>query len=149
MLAGHETTAHSLAFILTLLAIYPEHQQKLFDEADAVFGDREASYDDYTSLPYSLATMQEALRLYSPVQLIPKIALEDTHLPAHTTDGSHTPISLFVPKGARMGLAASGLHFNRNDRLPSSLHTEADRRSYSGVLARPCRVSTQPLHRHG
>lgn len=50
LLAGHETTAHTLAFIFTLLALYPEHQQTLFDEASSIFGDRESAYDDYSSL---------------------------------------------------------------------------------------------------
>jgi cytochrome P450 len=50
LLAGHETTAHTLAFALTLLALYPEHQDLLHDEAEGVMGGRVSSYDDYTSL---------------------------------------------------------------------------------------------------
>lgn len=47
LLAGHETTAHTLAFLLTLLALYPEHQQMLYDEAK-VAGEH-TTYSDFTS----------------------------------------------------------------------------------------------------
>jgi cytochrome P450 len=30
-IAGHETTAHALAFAMGLLAMYPEVQEKLYD----------------------------------------------------------------------------------------------------------------------
>lgn len=50
ILAGHETTAHTLAFALTLLALYPEQQQLLFEEANEAIGGRTSSYDDYSSL---------------------------------------------------------------------------------------------------
>lgn len=36
LLAGHDTTAHTLAFALTLLAIYPEIQRKAVDHIEAV-----------------------------------------------------------------------------------------------------------------
>lgn len=36
LLAGHDTTAHTLAFALTLLAIYPEIQQKAVEHIEDV-----------------------------------------------------------------------------------------------------------------
>lgn len=60
--------------------------------------------------------MQETLRLYTPVQLIPKVSLTDTVLPAHTTPASpdEEPQSteIFVPKGVRVGILASAIHYN-------------------------------------
>lgn len=47
LLAGHETTAHTLAFLLTLLALYPEHQQVLHDEASAC--GEHTTYSDFNS----------------------------------------------------------------------------------------------------
>jgi cytochrome P450 len=47
LLAGHETTAHTLAFLLTLLALYPEHQHVLHDEASAC--GEHTTYSDFTS----------------------------------------------------------------------------------------------------
>lgn len=36
LLAGHDTTAHTLAFALEILAIYPEIQQKAFEHIEQV-----------------------------------------------------------------------------------------------------------------
>lgn len=45
-----ETTAHTLAFVFTLLALYPEHQDILYAEAEAAFGGRSSMYEDYGKL---------------------------------------------------------------------------------------------------
>lgn len=50
ILLGHETTAHTLAFALTLLALYPEHQEVLYQEANDSFGSHTSNYSDYSSL---------------------------------------------------------------------------------------------------
>ncbi|KAL8279097.1 hypothetical protein RQP46_008555 [Phenoliferia psychrophenolica] len=114
LLAGHETTAHTLAFAFTLLALYPEHQETLYEEASSVFGGRTSTYDDYSQLPYALATIQEVLRMYTPVLFIPKVALEDTMVPAHTATPGETPVptEVFVPKGTRVAVLSSALHYN-------------------------------------
>lgn len=67
--------------------------------------------------PYALGTVQEALRMYTPVLFIPKVALEDTTLPASTvpTEEGQSPIEteIFVPKGTRVAVLSSSIHFNR------------------------------------
>lgn len=50
LLAGHETSSHTLTFLYTLLALYPEHQQKLYEEARAVFDGNTPAYSDYSKL---------------------------------------------------------------------------------------------------
>lgn len=60
LLAGHETTAHTLAFLLTLLALYPEHQQVLYDEAKAV--GEHTTYSDYNSFVRLLAESRAKLQ---------------------------------------------------------------------------------------
>lgn len=62
LLAGHETTAHSLAFLFTILALYPEHQQILFEEADAVYGAGGGDYQDYGKFVRSLFPSLAATR---------------------------------------------------------------------------------------
>ncbi|KAK4700935.1 hypothetical protein P7C70_g5303, partial [Phenoliferia sp. Uapishka_3] len=115
LLAGHETTAHTLAFAFTLLALYPEHQTTLFEEANEVYGGRASTYDDYGQLVYTLATVQEALRMYTPVLFIPKVALEDTTIPAHTATPGEEPVAteVFIPKGSRVAILSPALHYNR------------------------------------
>lgn len=50
LVAGHETSAFTIAFTLTLLAIYPEHQQLIYQEASSAFGQRQGEYSDYNRL---------------------------------------------------------------------------------------------------
>lgn len=112
ILAGHETTAHTLAFALTLLALYPEQQQLLFEEANEAIGGRVSNYEDYSSFPYTFATIQESLRMYPPVIFIPKVALEDVAIPASTTGPNPSRTSVVVPKGSRVAVMTSSLHYN-------------------------------------
>lgn len=56
LLAGHETTAHTLMACLMLLAMYPDHQDRIAEEARAAFaGAEEApSYDAFSELVSSI-----------------------------------------------------------------------------------------------
>ena len=38
LMAGHETTAHSLAFALPLLALYPDEQEALYEHVSSIIG---------------------------------------------------------------------------------------------------------------
>lgn len=71
-----------------MLAIYPEHQEKIYAEivaAGAAVGvtNGKLPYSAYSELPYVQATFNETLRLYAPIQTLHKQALVDTILPAH------------------------------------------------------------------
>ncbi|ORY52415.1 cytochrome P450, partial [Rhizoclosmatium globosum] len=73
ILAGHETTASSLSYILALLACHPEIQEKLHDECVRVLeGRNEPEYSDFGKLTYALAVMNESLRLHSIISGVPK-----------------------------------------------------------------------------
>ncbi|MDX2036323.1 MAG: cytochrome P450 [Isosphaeraceae bacterium] len=75
-LAGHETTANTLAWAFWLLARHPEVEARLHDEVDRVLGDRLASLADLTALPYTNAVVTETLRLYPTVWLLGREAIE-------------------------------------------------------------------------
>jgi len=64
----------------------------------------------------------ETLRLFPPVHFIPKIAMQDALIPAHTMSSApgaaSVPHNVFVPRGARAGILVSALHYNRTS-LPS------------------------------
>ncbi|KAG8682517.1 hypothetical protein FRC11_014771 [Ceratobasidium sp. 423] len=65
LFAGHETTAHSIAFTLGLLAIYPEEQRKVVEQIQELQkGSHEFNYEDLSKYTYTLAVLYEALRLY-------------------------------------------------------------------------------------
>ncbi|WBU55460.1 cytochrome P450 [Paracoccus sediminicola] len=74
IVAGHETTALTLAWALYLCAFDPEVQQRAAAEAQAVLGDRIATAADVAALPYIERIVNEALRLYPPAAFLSRTA---------------------------------------------------------------------------
>ncbi|WP_102224126.1 cytochrome P450 [Acidimangrovimonas sediminis] len=74
IVAGHETTALTLAWSLYLCAFDPAVQDRARDEARAVLGDRAATAADLASLPYIRRIVDEALRLYPPAAFLSRTA---------------------------------------------------------------------------
>src|SRR6266481_6778359 len=64
--AGHETTALSLAWTWYLLSENPEAEAHLHEELRAVLDGRPAEVSDLEKLPYLNAVVHESLRLYPP-----------------------------------------------------------------------------------
>src|SRR5215472_355634 len=77
MLAGHETTANTLAWTLALLSAYPEARERLEEELESVLGGRHPAAADVAQLPWARAVVAEALRLYPPAWTIERDALAD------------------------------------------------------------------------
>ncbi|KLO13107.1 cytochrome P450 [Schizopora paradoxa] len=112
LLAGHETSAHTLCFALGLLALYPEEQEAAYQNIQSVQGERSLpTYEDMNSLDYVLAVFYETLRLYPPVGSIVKKASEDSTLRTLNTE-TKEPITVPVPKDSIVVLYANGLHYN-------------------------------------
>jgi cytochrome P450 len=76
-MAGHETTANTLAWTWYLLSQAPEVEAKLHAELDGVLGDRVPRLADASRLVYTRAILNEALRLYPPVPILPREAIRD------------------------------------------------------------------------
>lgn len=64
--AGHETTAHALAWTLWLLGRHAGPRRRLLTEIGAVLDGRPATAADLADLPYTRAVIEESLRLYPP-----------------------------------------------------------------------------------
>ena len=64
--AGHETTAHALAWTFYLLSRSPEAEAKLHAEVDSVLGANPAVVDDLPKLEHTERVLTEAMRLYPP-----------------------------------------------------------------------------------
>jgi cytochrome P450 len=75
LLAGHETTASSLAWTFYLLSEHPWAWKRLRAELDDVLGGRPPTHDDLPRLVWTRMVWEEALRLYPPVWLIPRRAI--------------------------------------------------------------------------
>ncbi len=101
-LAGHETSASALAWTLYLMALYPDWQEKVAEEAAAL--DAGPSFSVLSKLRTSRDVFREALRLYPPVPMM----VRETVQPERFRDRD-------VPKGAQVVL--SPWHLHRQTRL--------------------------------
>lgn len=75
-MAGHETTATTLTWAFYCLANAPWVEQAMLAELEAVCGNRAPTLADVPNLVWADAVVQETLRLYPPVPLLPRQARE-------------------------------------------------------------------------
>lgn len=101
-MAGHETTANVLAWTWFLLSQCPEAEHKLHAELDAVLGGRPPAFADVRRLPYTQAVIEEAMRLYPPVPILPREALREDSFQGER-----------IPKGALLFVVPWLLHRHR------------------------------------
>jgi cytochrome P450 len=80
MLAGHETTAAALTWFWYSLAEHPEAASRIRRELDEVLGDRTPEASDLPGLEYLDQVIQEVMRLYPPVWITSRKALEDDEI---------------------------------------------------------------------
>ena len=83
LLAGHETTAATLTWTWYLLAQHPEVERRLHAEVDHVLAGRQATLSDVPRLVYTRMIVSETLRLYPPVWLLPRKAINADRLGQH------------------------------------------------------------------
>ncbi|PRH80459.1 cytochrome P450 [Streptomyces solincola] len=75
LLAGHETTASTLGWTLLLLARHPHVRDTVREEARSVLTEgRLPEAEDLHRLTYTTQVVQEAMRLYPPVWILPRVA---------------------------------------------------------------------------
>lgn len=75
--AGYLTTANALTWTWYLLSQHPDVEAKLHAELDLVLRGRLPRADDLKHLPYTQMVFAEALRLYPPIWVMPRWALND------------------------------------------------------------------------
>ena len=95
--AGHETTALALTWAWHALNKHPEVLQKLRAEVDALGHDVQAR--DLPNLPYTLAVIEETMRLYPPVPMTIRVAFEQTELGGAA-----------IPKGDLVSIVIRNIH---------------------------------------
>jgi len=101
-MAGHETTANTLAFAWYLLSQAPEVEARLREELDTVLGGRPPTLADVPKLEFTRAVVEETLRLYPPIPILAREALTD-----------ETIVGGQVPKGSIVMVIPWLLHRNR------------------------------------
>jgi len=75
-LAGHETSASALTWALYLVAMSPDIQDRLHEEAGAVLSDRELEFPDIKKLRLTWNVFRETLRLYPPIGFFVREVME-------------------------------------------------------------------------
>jgi cytochrome P450 len=100
-LAGHETSASALGWTLFLLAMFPEWQDRVAEEAAALEG---PDFSVMSKLKLSRDVFREALRLYPPVPMMVR---------------ENTCPETFRDRGIRKGsqMVISPWHLQRHERL--------------------------------
>ncbi|MGW6874431.1 cytochrome P450 [Streptomyces xanthophaeus] len=125
LLAGHETTATSLAFSLHLLARHPEQQALARAEVSRVLGDRAPEAADLERLPYLTQVLKEAMRLYPAAPVIGRRSVAATEIAGYT-----------VPAGADVIIAPWVTH--RHERYwPDPDRFDPDRFTPEAEAQRP------------
>jgi cytochrome P450 len=101
--AGFETTREALTWACYLLATKPEQAARVRDEVVSVVGDSTVRADDVPRLVYAAMFFSEALRLFPPVWMFVRVAIEDDILPS----------GVRVPAGSKIYLCQYTAHRNQ------------------------------------
>ena len=99
--AGHDTSANALAWFWHLLGKHPLVEKKIRAEIKVLNGSV-PTMADLPKFPYTLAALEETMRLYPPAWVTDRQALEDDEYQG-----------LIIPKGTYMITYFYGVH--RND----------------------------------
>ncbi|MEU5716199.1 cytochrome P450 [Streptomyces sp. NPDC020403] len=97
LLAGHETTASTLSWTLHLLEHHPEARAAVREEARNVLGERLPDVNDLHRLTWTTMVVQETMRLYPPVWVLPRIAQQPDKVGPYTVSaGADVLISPYI-----------------------------------------------------
>ncbi|KAF2731462.1 cytochrome P450 [Polyplosphaeria fusca] len=115
-LAGHDTTANTLAYAFAMLALYPEIQDWIMEEITTVLGsESHPEYEKaYPRLKRIQALMYETLRFYGPVPTIPR-GVSAPSLPLRISSSSqdnNDPSTLIIPPNTSIQMSLHACHMN-------------------------------------
>jgi cytochrome P450 len=80
LVAGHETTATTLAWAWALLARHPEVERRLHTELDEALAGRAPAAEDLPRMPYTRMVIDETLRLYPPAYIVSRKVMEEDEI---------------------------------------------------------------------
>lgn len=100
-LAGFETTSTALTWLWHLLDQNPQVEQKLRAEITTVLGDGVPTLESIRQLTYTKMVFQETMRMFPPVPLLPRVAVEADRLG-----------DFAIPEKATLVLFFYGVHHN-------------------------------------
>ncbi|XP_017040982.1 probable cytochrome P450 313a4 isoform X1 [Drosophila ficusphila] len=98
-----ETTANAVYYTLMLLAMFPDYQEKAFEEIKSLFpktGDFDVSYVDTQQMVYLDLILNESMRVIPPVPVVSRQTSQDLKL----TNG------IVVPQGVQIAIDIYHMH---------------------------------------
>jgi cytochrome P450 len=102
--AGHETTATTLGFIIQLLAKHPEIQEKARKEILVHCPtENDVNHENTKKLNYLLMIIKETMRMFPPASVIQREVTQDVNIGGYN-----------VPKGAFAVVNVFALHYNKD-----------------------------------
>lgn len=125
LLAGHETTANTLSWTWYELGRNPHVLARVEEEVSKVLGGRRITAADLPAMPYSLAVIEEAMRLHPPAYNTGREALEDVTIGGHRLPVKSTAL-----------INIRGIH-RRADYFPDPLAFQPERMFADAKKARP------------
>ena len=120
-LAGHETTANTVAVALVLLAAKPNYQDWIAQEIDRVYQDSKDYAIAFPKLKRCLAIMYETLRLHGSIVFIPKST--GFHSQVIELDGKRH----FLPPNTAVNINVEALHTDPKSWGNDALEWKPDR----------------------
>lgn len=102
--AGHETTANAMSWLLYLVAGHPAVEERLFAEIDAQAGDERITLEDAGRFPYVRQVIEESLRMYPSIWSIGRRCIEADEIGGYS-----------IPVG--MNMLVPIFHFHWSDRF--------------------------------
>ncbi|XP_068155166.1 probable cytochrome P450 313a4 [Drosophila tropicalis] len=130
-----ETTYTTIGCTLMLLAMFPQFQEKVFEELKEIFpntGDFDVTHEDLQKMDYLQRVLSETMRLMPPVPIIVRLTAQDVRL---SND-------IIVPKFTNVAISTFHMHrskdiwgpdantFNPDHFLP---HNIQDKHSYAYI----------------
>jgi len=95
--AGYETTATSMIWTHYLLARHPAVRARVTEEVDRIPAGRTLTVEQLDALPYLEQVFKEALRLYSPIHSLSRVALEECEVGGYVLPkGATAMVSLYA-----------------------------------------------------
>jgi len=100
--AGHETSANALAWFFYLIAKHPRALDKVRKEAWDILNKKVPTFEDLPRLEYGKCCIEETMRLYPPIWITERSAIEDD-----VVDG------IPIPKGTTVVPYIYGTHHSK------------------------------------
>eukprot|EP00245_Coleochaete_scutata_P018247 TRINITY_DN938_c0_g1_i1.p1 TRINITY_DN938_c0_g1~~TRINITY_DN938_c0_g1_i1.p1 ORF type:complete len:640 (+),score=112.42 TRINITY_DN938_c0_g1_i1:319-2238(+) len=117
--AGHETTATTTTAAIFSISQHPEVEAKVVEEVRRVLGGRVPTYADIDQLQYTQMAVKEALRMYPPIPLFPRVVAKDDILPTgHKLPGGDVVFMSTYAMGRNPDVWENPEEFNPDRFLP-------------------------------